>query len=451
MSVVNFTLSNDEQDSVPCPDAVPLAVDKLTDHSKSIINNLKSQCSKLLSGSWSDTRNFCVEPSRSCGLSNYLYIGFLKDDVNSAKNEPRKVLIRVYGEVLRSCTDSIVSDSVNFAILSEKRIGPKLHGVFPGGRIEEYIESRPLTTQELPLVIDVAARHMACFHKLCMPFSKTPSFIMKMLSKYLDQLTDTPEHLHRPRPKLSTNTLSQLAMEGFSFANDGHMLTEPSYDEAKSMVYRLSLIDEFNWLKRRITECYADSFPIVFCHNDFQENNLLLLNDPTVENVYRLLPIDFEYSGYNYRGFDIGNHFNEWCYDYTNSNPPYFHHNFQNYPDRFKQKFFWNAYLTEKNSDSSTEQNSRIKTATNGNYKNGDHQDSSLNPGDFNYHTGDDNDDDILWIETIYGSLLSHVFWSAWSLVQSQLSSIQFDFMEYAKVRMDHYHLMKSWLPSNHR
>ncbi|VDQ00379.1 unnamed protein product [Trichobilharzia regenti] len=140
MSVVNFTLSNDEQDSVPCPDAVPLAVDKLTDHSKSIINNLKSQCSKLLSGSWSDTRNFCVEPSRSCGLSNYLYIGFLKDDVNSAKNEPRKVLIRVYGEVLRSCTDSIVSDSVNFAILSEKRIGPKLHGVFPGGRIEEYIE-----------------------------------------------------------------------------------------------------------------------------------------------------------------------------------------------------------------------------------------------------------------------------------------------------------------------
>ncbi|VDQ12438.1 unnamed protein product [Trichobilharzia regenti] len=113
----------------------------------------------------------------------------------------------------------------------------------------ETVISRPLTTQELPLVIDVAARHMACFHKLCMPFSKTPSFIMKMLSKYLDQLTDTPEHLHRPRPKLSTNTLSQLAMEGFSFANDGHMLTEPSYDEAKSMVYRLSLIDEFNWLK----------------------------------------------------------------------------------------------------------------------------------------------------------------------------------------------------------
>ena len=26
--------------------------------------------------------------------------------------------------------------------------------------------------------------------------------------------------------------------------------------------------------------------------------------------------IDFEFSSYNYRGFDIANHFNEWMYDY---------------------------------------------------------------------------------------------------------------------------------------
>lgn len=54
--------------------------------------------------------------------------------------EPRKVLIRVYGEVLRSSTASIVFDSISFALLSEKGIGPKLYGIFPGGRIEEYFE-----------------------------------------------------------------------------------------------------------------------------------------------------------------------------------------------------------------------------------------------------------------------------------------------------------------------
>ncbi|CAH8512142.1 unnamed protein product [Heterobilharzia americana] len=453
MSVVSFSLPNDEQDDVPCPDAIPLAVDKITEHSKNIMSHLKTQCSKILSGSWSDTSNFCVEPSRSCGLSNYLYIGFLNDDIIPTGNEPRKVLIRVYGEVLRKCTDSIISDSVSFALLSEKRIGPKLHGVFPGGRIEEYIDSRPLTTQELPLVIDVAARHMACFHKLCMPFSKTPSFILKMLDKYLDQLTDTSEHLHRPAPRLSTNTLTKLASKGFSFATDGHVLTEPSYEEAKSMVYQLSLIEEWNWLKKRFTDCYDGLFPIVFCHNDFQENNLLLLNDPSVENVYRLLPIDFEYSGYNYRGFDIGNHFNEWCYDYTNPNPPYFYQNIENYPDRSKQKLFWKAYLTEKKSDSSTENCNFFKT--NGNCINNDgdvySEDHDEKVGQLPDVCDDNVDADMLWIETIYGSLLSHIFWSAWSLVQSQLSSIQFDFIDYAKVRIQHYHHMKSWLPPNHR
>jgi thiamine kinase-like enzyme len=34
--------------------------------------------------------------------------------------------------------------------------------------------------------------------------------------------------------------------------------------------------------------------------------------------------IDFEYSGYNYRAFDIGNYFTESNYDYTNPNPPFF-------------------------------------------------------------------------------------------------------------------------------
>ena len=26
--------------------------------------------------------------------------------------------------------------------------------------------------------------------------------------------------------------------------------------------------------------------------------------------------IDYEFASYNYRGFDIANHFNEWMYDY---------------------------------------------------------------------------------------------------------------------------------------
>jgi len=33
----------------------------------------------------------------------------------------------------------MITESVVFALLSERNFGPKLHGIFPGGRIEQYI------------------------------------------------------------------------------------------------------------------------------------------------------------------------------------------------------------------------------------------------------------------------------------------------------------------------
>ena len=36
-----------------------------------------------------------------------------------------------------------------FWFLAERNLGPKLQGVFPGGRLEEFIPGHPLTTTEL--------------------------------------------------------------------------------------------------------------------------------------------------------------------------------------------------------------------------------------------------------------------------------------------------------------
>lgn len=35
--------------------------------------------------------------------------------------------------------ESVLAESVIFALLSERRLGPRLYGVFPGGRLEQYI------------------------------------------------------------------------------------------------------------------------------------------------------------------------------------------------------------------------------------------------------------------------------------------------------------------------
>ncbi|CAG13836.1 unnamed protein product, partial [Tetraodon nigroviridis] len=41
--------------------------------------------------------------------------------------------------------------------------------------------------------------------------------------------------------------------------------------------------------------------PVVFCHNDCQEGNILLLEGCQSSDKQKLMFIDFEYSSYNYR------------------------------------------------------------------------------------------------------------------------------------------------------
>lgn len=55
--------------------------------------------------------------------------------------------------------------------------------------------------------------------------------------------------------------------------------------------------------------------------------------------------IDFEYCGYNYRGYDIANHFNEWSYDYSNPEHPQYFVDAGRYPTESQQRFFIAEYL----------------------------------------------------------------------------------------------------------
>lgn len=58
--------------------------------------------------------------------------------------------------------------------------------------------------------------------------------------------------------------------------------------------------------------------PIILCHNDNQEGNWIKYKRRNKkENILKLYLIDYEYSGYNYRGFEFANLFNEFtiCYE----------------------------------------------------------------------------------------------------------------------------------------
>ncbi|VDO03272.1 unnamed protein product [Rodentolepis nana] len=139
-------------EEVPCMDAVSPNQLEEVNHLKSyILNRIRRHCAKTLMGPWANPQNIDIVEVGG-GLSNYLYKAQLKPEaIDSSCSVPKEVFIRVYGELLRSNMNSVILDAVLFALLSEKRLGPKLFGVFPGGRIEEFVE----------LSIDVPPTHTA--------------------------------------------------------------------------------------------------------------------------------------------------------------------------------------------------------------------------------------------------------------------------------------------------
>jgi len=78
----------------------------------------------------------------SGGLSNLLYCCWLADSVPVVGSEPRRVLLRIYGQIIHEHPETVLTDSVIFALLAEKGMGPNLYGVFTTGRVEEYVPVR---------------------------------------------------------------------------------------------------------------------------------------------------------------------------------------------------------------------------------------------------------------------------------------------------------------------
>ncbi|NXL40602.1 CHKB kinase, partial [Glaucidium brasilianum] len=264
--------------------------------------------------------------------------------------------------------DSLVLESVMFAILAERALGPRLYGVFPQGRLEQYIPSRRLRTEDLrdPDISGEIAVKMSRFHGMVMPFNKEPKWLFGTMEWYLKQISELtfPE---------------EEQLKKFN-----HLKTYNLQEEMRSL--------------RALLE--ATPSPVVFCHNDVQEGNILLLAGREASSSDKLMLIDFEYSSYNYRGFDIGNHFCEWVYNYTHDSWPFFKASPEHYPSRQQQLHFIRHYLSEdsgRRRDTTHEEQARIE--------------------------------EEMLTEINRFALASHFFWGLWSVLQAKISTIEFGYL----------------------
>lgn len=131
---------------------------------------------------------------------------------------------------------------------------------------------------------------------------------------------------------------------------------------------------------------------VVFAHND-----LLLANVLYNQKENSVTFIDFEYTAYNYQAFDIANHFAEFA---GIDNPDY-----SLYPEEQLQKAWLDIYLQEYN----------------------------------NVNCVPENEINLLYLQVNKFVLLTHFFWGCWGLIQSEHSTIDFDFLEYAAIRFNEY------------
>jgi len=367
----------------------------------------------FLWGSWKEVTNEEILIARiQGGLSNYHFKCSLAPSVPILDGEPRAVIYRLYGEILRDNTGGVVVDTVVFALLSEKKFGPRLYGIFKHGRIEHFIsDSRSLTCGEIaiPSVAKRIAEQMAKFHAMDMPLRKKPTFMMSLAQNWLDDLRPTTQNLKLPQD--------------------------------------LNL--DLEWEKLKVIMANTPS-KVVLCHNDLQEGNILIVErdperrlikgedaDGGAEDEIRM--IDFEYAAYNHRGFDISQHFNEYCYDYDVTEPPFFKKDASAYPSREQQMTFYRSYLQTladiEKKGAKPEQKRKTSSSQ--------QVDTKLESECLEF---DEMELEELYRETNVFSLFTHLVWTLWALRQATLSKIQFGFSEYAVDRAQHYLDHKEWL-----
>lgn len=270
-------------------------------------------------------------------LTNSIYKLEYKDPVLNV-NLPA-LLLRVYGKNVDLVVDRDTELEVLIKLL-QKKIGPRLLGIFINGRIEQFLEGY-VTLNRLQIrdavISQMIARRMKDLHyKLELDdkdrkgIPATWKFILRWLDLFERTILPTWDNFdHR---------------EAF--------LTD--YRKFRDAVLRYR-----KWLFDQYEEDISTN--LRFCHNDTQYGNLLLhdlfspediivpqesssLTSTTNKKDTNLAVIDFEYSGPNFPAYDLVNHFCEWMSDYHNEECSYYIHH-DRYPTQLEQLNLIKSYV----------------------------------------------------------------------------------------------------------
>ncbi|ETE73958.1 Ethanolamine kinase 2, partial [Ophiophagus hannah] len=250
------------------------------------------------------------------------------------------VLVRVYGRKTELIVDR-ANELRNFQVLQDNGCAPNLFCTFENGYCYEFMSGKALG----------------------------------------------PEHIREP---------SMFSHKKGLLSTSGHGITLSSFSSflQEMQIPSLEVLEEeIHWMKEHLSQLQS---PIVFCHNDLLSKNIIYNK---AEGHVRF--IDYEYTGYNYQAYDIGNHFNEFAglneVDYSL------------YPCKEVQLQWLRYYLQSYKKLSPEDQGE-------GNKSRGG--------------SGAVSEEELesLYVQVNQFALASHFLWACWGLIQAQFSTIDFNF-----------------------
>lgn len=155
---------------------------------------------------------------------------------------------------------------------------------------------------------------------------------------------------------------------------------------------------EIPWLLSLLVDLDAS---VSLCHNDINAGNVL---EPSAgcavgSSGLPIMLVDFEYSGLNYRAFDLANTFCEMAADNNCAKFPGFAFTWDRYPSEAEQRAFIGHYLVA-------------------------------------FHQGGDDPSEAevatLLREVEALALASHLHWALWGIIVASKSSLGFGFLDYS-------------------
>ncbi|KAI1304233.1 Choline/ethanolamine kinase [Halotydeus destructor] len=255
----------------------------------------KKLCSQFLTGNWTLTDSIGAKVLTG-GYCNVLILCELPEHLCTQATVPWKVLVRFITGVNTYSTIGEAAEALLFRTLAEAGLGPKLYGVFEGGRLEEFVDGRMFTFQDGGNrgSMRAAARQLARCHSLELEIRKSPDISE---AKYYESSVSK-----FPKEYFERTFLDKMDKLEIATQDKMRLLMTVDYDA------------RFKWL---LANLKSTKSRVVVCHLDHYGNNILIKNDRTViESEFDLSLVDVESFSMFYRAADIGVFLHELSYNF---------------------------------------------------------------------------------------------------------------------------------------